>query len=130
MDNNRRTDPDLGNMSRDNGTRGGDSLGSRIGDRARSLKDSAVVRADDAKASLGRSVEEVAQKVRDSVPGDGRMHDAADRVASQVESAGRYLQEADFDEMAHDVTNLVRKYPLQSVGIGLGIGFLLARLRR
>ena len=58
------------------------------------------------------------------------LHDAADRVASQVESAGRYLQEADFDDMAHDVTNLVRRYPLQSVGIGLGIGFLLARLRR
>ena len=33
-------------------------------------------------------------------------------------------------ERLRRATDLVRRYPLQSVGIGLGIGFLLARLRR
>src|SRR5262245_38494066 len=112
MEDNRGTDPDLGNMSPDNGTRSGESLRERIGERARKMRDSAASRADDAKGSIGRGVEHAGHTVRDRVSGEGRMHHAADKVASRVESVGRYLQEADFEEIAHDLTNVVRRYPL------------------
>jgi hypothetical protein len=43
-----------------------------------------------------------------------------------LESASNYLQEKKFDHLGEDFRGLVRRYPLQSVLVGLGLGFLLA----
>jgi uncharacterized protein YjbJ (UPF0337 family) len=53
---------------------------------------------------------------------------AATAVAGGVESANSYLQEKKFEEMATDLTALIREYPVQSLLVGMGLGYLLARL--
>jgi len=55
---------------------------------------------------------------------------ASARVKDAVDSAKSYLQDKNYSELADEATDLVRKYPLPSLLIGIGIGFLLARSLR
>ena len=58
----------------------------------------------------------------------GALSTAATAVAGGVESASSYLQEKKFEEMATDLTAVIRQYPVPSLLVGVGLGFLLARL--
>ena len=57
----------------------------------------------------------------------GKASEAANAVRSVVDKASSYFQEKTLDGMGSDVTALVRKYPVQSVLIGVGLGIWLAR---
>ncbi|HSK29046.1 MAG TPA: CsbD family protein [Candidatus Limnocylindria bacterium] len=57
----------------------------------------------------------------------GKANEAASAVRSGVEKASSYFQEKTLDSMGSDITALVRKYPIQSVLIGIGVGIWLAR---
>ena len=58
----------------------------------------------------------------------GAISTAATAVAGGVESASSYLQERKFEDMATDLTALIRQYPVQSLLVGMGLGYILARL--
>jgi len=58
----------------------------------------------------------------------GAISTAATAVADGVESASSYLQEKKFEDMATDITALIRSYPVQSLLVGVGLGYILARL--
>ena len=58
----------------------------------------------------------------------GAVATAATAVAGGVESASSYLQEKKFEEMATDLTALIRRYPVPSLLVGVGLGYVLARL--
>jgi uncharacterized protein YjbJ (UPF0337 family) len=60
----------------------------------------------------------------------GAISTAASAVADRVESASSYLQEKKFEEMATDLTTVIRTYPVQSLLVGIGLGYLLSRLTR
>ena len=60
----------------------------------------------------------------------GALSTAATAVAGGMESASSYLQEKKFEEMATDLTALIRRYPIQSLLIGVGLGYVLARLTK
>jgi hypothetical protein len=47
-------------------------------------------------------------------------------VAEGLESASYYLKEKRFEYLGEDLQGLVRRYPLQSLVVALGLGFLLA----
>jgi uncharacterized protein YjbJ (UPF0337 family) len=59
---------------------------------------------------------------------EGAIATAATAVAGGLESASSYLQEKEYAEMATDLTALMRRYPVQSLLIGIGLGYVLARL--
>jgi uncharacterized protein YjbJ (UPF0337 family) len=59
---------------------------------------------------------------------EGAIATAATAVAGGLESANSYLQEKEYAEMATDLTALMRRYPVQSLLIGVGLGYVLARL--
>jgi len=48
-------------------------------------------------------------------------------AAERLEAAGSYLQEKRLADIATDFAGLVRKYPVQSLLFGLGLGYLLTR---
>lgn len=50
-------------------------------------------------------------------------------AAKRLEAAGSYLQEKRLADIANDFVGLVRKYPVQSLLFGLGLGYLLTRSR-
>jgi len=57
----------------------------------------------------------------------GKASEAATAVRSGVEKASSYFQEKTFDSIGSDVAAIVRKYPVQAVLLGIGLGIWLAR---
>lgn len=95
--------------------------------KAQELASTAAGKARDITAKVGEQMKGLAGQVRDRSPQEGTFGTAAESVAKNLESAGAYLEEKDFGGMVEDLTALVRRYPMQSLLIGMGIGFLLAR---
>ena len=79
-------------------------------------------RFDDATTRAGRKVEQMGYKARE------RISTAADTVAEKAQSVGSFLQERDIAAMADDVADVIRRYPVQSVLVGIGAGFMLGRM--
>ena len=78
----------------------------------------------EARQQVGERMSALANQGRQ---GTEALGEAATSVAERLGGAGSYLQEVSFDEMVHDLATVVRRYPLQSVLIGVGVGYLLAR---
>jgi uncharacterized protein YjbJ (UPF0337 family) len=57
----------------------------------------------------------------------GKTSEAANAVRSGMEKTSSYFQEKTVDNIGSDIAAVVRKYPVQSVLIGLGVGIWLAR---
>ena len=55
---------------------------------------------------------------------------AASAVAQGLEGAGSYLQQHGFGDMADDLGDVIRRFPIPAVLIGIGVGFLLAKATR
>ena len=99
-------------------------------DQAQEMASSAGKRADEATAALGQRVQSVAGTLRERGPQEGMLGNATGAVADRLDSAGRYMQEEGLVGMAEDVTELIRRNPIPAMFIGIGVGFLLARLLR
>ena len=59
-----------------------------------------------------------------------RANEVATVVGEKIESAGSYLRDKRFADLAPGITSLVRIYPLESLLIAVGLGFLLGRRLR
>lgn len=55
---------------------------------------------------------------------------ASAKMRDAVDSAKSYLQDKNYSELGEDLTDVVRRYPVPSLLIGIGIGYLLARSMR
>jgi len=76
--------------------------------------------------TVGETVHSLAGMIRQNVSREGTMGAAATTVADGLDSAGAYLQENGFANMTRDLTALIRRYPLQSLLIGIVIGYVMA----
>jgi uncharacterized protein YjbJ (UPF0337 family) len=108
----------------------GDKTGrivARMSVMAREFGATAAKKANEAAPVIGEKVKSLASVIREKAPHEGKMGTTATKVASGLESASHYLEEKKFDHLGEDFRGLVRRYPLQSLLVGLGLGFLLAR---
>jgi len=87
-------------------------------------------KADTAVSSVGSGMQSLAGTIRDKAPSGGVLGGAASGVAGALDSSGRYLEEQGLSGIADDLTTLIRRHPLPAVLIGVGVGFLLARITR
>jgi hypothetical protein len=87
-------------------------------------------KAEDATHAVGCGMESLGSTIREHAPQGGMVGTAASKVAGSLESGGRYLREEGLRGMGRDLTDLVRRNPIPSLLIGVGIGFLLARATR
>jgi uncharacterized protein YjbJ (UPF0337 family) len=94
--------------------------------RAREFGATAAKKANEAAPVIGEKMKSLADVIRGKAPREGKIGTTATKVAGGLESASHYLQEKKFDHLGEDFRGLVRRYPLQSLLIGLGLGFLLA----
>jgi uncharacterized protein YjbJ (UPF0337 family) len=111
----------------------GDKAGSAFANmttKAQELGSTAANKANEAAAVVGEKIGSMANVIRDNAPHDGPVSNAATAVVGGLESASSYLKEKKFDQLAKDVTALVHTYPVQSLLIGVGLGYLLARRTR
>jgi hypothetical protein len=81
-------------------------------------------------SSVGESIGSLAGVIRDNAPQEGAVGTAATAVAEKLDVAGSYLQEKDLNHVLSDISGMIRRYPVPSLLIGLGVGYLLARSTR
>jgi uncharacterized protein YjbJ (UPF0337 family) len=93
--------------------------------KAREFGLTAVKKANESAPVIGENIKSLASVIREKTPHEGALGTAATKVAGGLESASCYLQEKKFDHLGEDFASLVRRYPLPSLLIGLGLGFLL-----
>lgn len=108
----------------------GDKTGRAVANmtaKAQELGATAANKANEAATVVGEKIGSLANVIRENAPHEGAV---AMAVVDGLESASSYLREKQFDHLAKDVTALVRTYPVQSLLIGVGLGYLLARRTR
>ena len=111
----------------------GDKTGGAVANitaKAQDLGATAANKANEAAAVVGEKIGSLAHVIRENAPHEGTVAKAATAVVDGLESAGSYLREKKFDHLAKDVTALVHAYPVQSLLIGFGLGYLLGRRTR
>jgi len=101
-----------------------------VKDRAQQVSSQVADRADAATTNVGERMSDMAQTIRDKAPTSGPVADAADTAAHTLERAGSYLQQQDLGDIRADLEGIIRRHPMESLLIGLGIGYLLARSMR
>jgi hypothetical protein len=98
----------------------------KAGDMAKNVGN----KAEDAVSSVGGQMKSLAGTIREKAPHEGIVGSTASAVANTLDSSGAYLQEHNLSGMAEDMTEVIRRYPIQSLLVGIGVGFLLARATR
>jgi hypothetical protein len=71
-----------------------------------------------------------ASKVRQTLPNEGVIGHAGAAVADALERSGRYVEDRNIRGMADDFTEVIKRNPIPSVLIAIGLGFLAGRALR
>ena len=58
---------------------------------------------------------------------DSKVDSAATAVGERLEQTGTYLKEHSGRDFISDMGEMIKRHPKKSLGIGIGIGFLVAR---
>jgi hypothetical protein len=98
---------------------------SNVAGKAQNLAGAAADRADDAISAVGERMSGLAGTIRQSGPREGMLGSATGTVADTLKSGGDYLKEHGLSEMGEDMTTLVKRYPVQSLLVGFGVGLLI-----
>jgi hypothetical protein len=104
------------------------SVAENVTEKAKSAAGFVQEKADEGVAYAGEGVENLGRTVRERGPQAGMLGRANAAVADTLEQTGEYLHDKGVTGMAGDLTNLIKKNPIPSILIGVGIGFVLARL--
>lgn len=99
-----------------------------VADRTRDAVSNLGSRAEEATHNVGKGMESLAGTLREKMPQQGVLGSASSRVADCLDSTGRYVEEEGLKGMADDMTNLIRKNPIPAVLVGVGLGYLIARV--
>lgn len=96
--------------------------------KAEQMATATAARAREMTNTVGHKVRELAGRLREKSPHEG-VRNTTDKFAERLDRAGTYLEEKSLEGMADDLAGVIRRYPLQSVLVGIGIGLLLSRRR-
>lgn len=105
------------------------SVASTVGQSARDLGSAAADRADQGVAAVGSGMSSLADTVRERAPHEGMLGSAAGAVARGLETGGEYLQEHGLADIGSDLGGLIRRYPVASLMVVFGLGYLLGSRR-
>lgn len=106
----------------------GRDMAQSAADRAKEFGTAARDRADSGVQSVGSSIRSAAATIEQNAPHSGMIGDAASRLHDTLENTGRYLEEKGVSGVADDLGGLIRKHPVPSVLVGIGLGILLGQL--
>jgi hypothetical protein len=87
-------------------------------------------KAEHATEALGAGIEAMGKSIREHSPEHGVLCNAGQAIGAKLEAGGHYLHDQGLSGIATDITNCVRRNPIPTLLVGLGVGFLLARLAR
>ena len=84
---------------------------------------------DQMAAAVGERLGSAADTLRGTLPQEGRLGGAVRAVTDGLEASGNYLQEQGLTGAIEEVESLIRRYPIQALLLGAGLGYALSRLR-
>ena len=102
----------------------GKEIFSDVTDEAQKFTKNVAQQTGKAVTQVGEGMSNLAGTIRERSP-SGVIGSATGSVADSLESSGHYLAERDLGEMTDDFTNLVRKYPVRSFLVGIGVGAIV-----
>ena len=102
-------------------------VASNVGEKAQNVASTVAEKAGDALSSVGSGMTSLAGTIREKGPQSGMLGTATSKVASGLQASGEYLREHRMGDMLNDLTGVIRRYPLQALLVGFGVGFLMAR---
>lgn len=89
----------------------------------------AAEKVDEAMSAAGQQMEGFANSVRENAP-SGKAGEVATSAADALERSGQYLQDADIDRVRTDLERVIREHPIETLLVGVGVGYMLARATR
>jgi ElaB/YqjD/DUF883 family membrane-anchored ribosome-binding protein len=98
-------------------------------DKAAEVGAATADRVDSAMTATGEQLSSLAHTVREKAP-EGKAGEVATKAADALERSGEYLQTADLPMVRSDLERIIREHPIESLLVGLGVGYLLARATR
>lgn len=84
-------------------------------------------KADQLTARAGSEIHEIGDSLGRSLPHTGMLGSASQSLAVVVRRSGEYLEDQKLSGMAEDIVSLIRRNPIPSVLISIGIGWMVAR---
>ena len=114
-----------GEAATDIAHRAGETL-SAAGSKAANLGE----RAGEAVANVGERMSSLGHQLRDRGPQGGMLGSATSAVATGLERSGEFLHDQGLSGMVDEVQGLIRRFPVQAMFVGVGLGFLMARAFR
>jgi len=97
--------------------------------KAAEVGDAAASKVDSAMTATGEQMSTLAQTVRQNAP-EGRAGEVASKAADALDRGGEYLQTADLQMVRGDLERVIREHPIESLLVGVGVGYLVARATR
>jgi hypothetical protein len=97
--------------------------------KAAEVGDAAANKVDSAMTATGEQMSTLAQSVRENAP-EGKAGEVASKAADALDRGGEYLQTADLQMVRGDLERVIREHPIESLLVGVGIGYLVARATR
>lgn len=105
----------------------GRDMAQQAADKAKEMGTAVRDRADAGVSSVGSGMRNAADAIKSHTPQSGVLGQAAATVTDTLDSTGRYLEEHGVSGAAEDLTGMIRKHPVPSVLIGIGLGILLGQ---
>ena len=87
-------------------------------------------KAEQATAAVGAGMESLGETLRQHSPKEGILGNASHAVSDRLETGGHYLEEKGLKGIGDDLTNMIRSNPVPALLVGIGFGFLLAKIMR
>lgn len=84
---------------------------------------------DQMAATVGEKLGSAADTLRSTLPQEGRLGGVTRAVTDRLEASGNYLQEQGLTGAIDEIESLIRRYPIQALLLGAGLGYALSRLR-
>jgi hypothetical protein len=86
--------------------------------------------AEEMAANAGIGIQEMGDRLNQNSPESGILRGASQAVAGAANDGGEYLQSAKLSGMVEDFAHVIRRNPLPSVLIAIGVGWFLGRKTR
>jgi vacuolar-type H+-ATPase subunit H len=97
--------------------------------KAADVGQAAASKVDSAMTTTGEQISTLAQTVRENAP-EGKAGEVASKAADALDRSGAYLQTADLQMVRDDLERVIREHPIESLLVGVGVGYLVARATR
>lgn len=98
-----------------------------VGAMAKQATRDAERRADDLVADAGVGIQGMGDRLSQNTPQSGVLGTVSQSVARSVKEGGQYLEDRKLSGITEEVAQVIRRNPIPSVLIAIGLGWFVAR---